>query len=137
MDAVGAELVRGWISNSGGPVPATEWGTRPQGDLSRDAFIFEGDLAPDTDFSDLLQEFEETIKRQQWALASSHVYGSGLQGGADNRYYRQYMRSLESCSSSRAPGGSTSKRSQTLPPTSGRGKSSGRQGTAALTDRLS
>eukprot|EP00959_Pyramimonas_sp_CCMP1952_P316321 6620834-Pyramimonas_sp.AAC.1 len=70
-----------------GPVSATEWGTRPQGDLSREAFIFEGDLGPETDFSDLLNEFEATIKRSLWSQASQHFCGSGFEGGADNRSY--------------------------------------------------
>ena len=77
------------------PVAATEWGTRPQGDPTREAFIFDGDLDSDTDFSDLLQEFELTIRRRQWSVAASHYCGAGLEGGADNRTYRQYIKQLE------------------------------------------
>ena len=53
-------------------------GTRPRGDPSREAFIFDGDLGSEAYFSDLLLEFGDTIKQNTGAIAAAHLCGSGL-----------------------------------------------------------
>ena len=60
------------------PVSATEWGTRPGGQLGREAFIFD-ELTETDSTRPLLEEFERTVDLQQWRTAATHVCGAGLE----------------------------------------------------------
>eukprot|EP00959_Pyramimonas_sp_CCMP1952_P134851 2822015-Pyramimonas_sp.AAC.1 len=53
------------------PVSPSEWGTRPAGELDREAFIF-NQLGPSDDISPLVDEFDKTIRAHQWASAARH-----------------------------------------------------------------
>ena len=76
------------------PVAPTEWGTKPGGMEGREAFIFD-QMQPHDDVSDLLDEFEASVRAHQWRAAATHFCGAGLEAGADNASYRRLLLALE------------------------------------------
>eukprot|EP00959_Pyramimonas_sp_CCMP1952_P179173 3745683-Pyramimonas_sp.AAC.1 len=61
-----------------GPVSPTEWGARQAGAEGREAVIFDRLQAHD-DVTPLLDEYECSVRSQQWRAATSHFCGAGLE----------------------------------------------------------